>query len=37
MSQSGSFLSGTGVEIEKVGLERGCLTHYLKKALGKWL
>jgi transposase len=28
-----SFLSGTGLEIEKVGLESGCLTHYLKKSL----
>jgi transposase len=30
-----SFLSGTGLEIEKVGLESGCLTHYLKKGLKK--
>jgi transposase len=28
-----SFLSGTGLKIEKVGLESGCLTHYLKKGL----
>jgi transposase len=28
-----SFLSGTGLEIEKVGLESGRLTHYLKKGL----
>lgn len=30
-----SFLSGTGLAIEKVGLESGCLTHYLKKGLKK--
>lgn len=30
-----SFLSGTGLKIEKVGLESGCLTHYLKKGLQK--
>lgn len=30
-----SFLSGTGLKIEKVGLESGCLTHYLKKGLKK--
>jgi transposase len=30
-----SFLSGTRLEIEKVGLESGCLTHYLKKGLKK--
>jgi len=28
-----SFLSNTGLKIEKVGLESGCLTHYLKKGL----
>jgi len=28
-------LSGTGLKIEKVGLESGCLTHYLKKGLKK--
>lgn len=31
----GSFLRKTGLEIEKVGLESGCLTHYLKKDLMK--
>jgi len=30
-----SFLSGTGLKIEAVGLESGCLTHYLKKGLQK--
>jgi transposase len=30
-----SFLSGTGLQIEKIGLESGCLTHYLKKGLKK--
>ena len=30
-----SYLSGTGLKIEKVGLESGCLTHYLKKGLKK--
>lgn len=30
-----SFLSATGLQIEKVGLESGCLTHYLKKGLKK--
>ena len=30
-----SFLSGTGLKIEKVGLESGCLTYYLKKGLKK--
>lgn len=30
-----SFLSGTELKIEKVGLESGCLTHYLKKGLKK--
>jgi transposase len=30
-----SFLSGTGLKIEKIGLESGCLTHYLKKGLKK--
>lgn len=30
-----SFLSGTGLKIDKVGLESGCLTHYLKKGLKK--
>lgn len=30
-----SFLSETGLKIEKVGLESGCLTHYLKKGLRK--
>src|ERR1700724_1334776 len=30
-----SFLLGTGLKIEKVGLESGCLTHYLKKGLKK--
>jgi len=29
----GSFLMGTGLEIEKIGLESGNLTHYLKKGL----
>lgn len=29
----GSFLKGTDLEIEKVGLESGNLTHYLKKGL----
>jgi transposase len=28
-----SFISGTGLKIEKIGLESGCLTHYLKKGL----
>jgi len=28
-----SFLKGTGLEIEKIGLESGNLTHYLKKGL----
>jgi transposase len=28
-----SFLTATGLKIEKVGLESGCLTHYLKKGL----
>lgn len=31
----GNFLIGTGFQIEKVGLESGCLTHYLKKGLTK--
>lgn len=31
----GSFLIGAGLEIEKVGLESGNLTHYLKKGLEK--
>jgi transposase len=31
----GGFLLGTGLQIEKVGLESGCLTHYLKKGLKK--
>lgn len=30
-----SLLSGTGLKIEKVGLESGCLTHDLKKGLKK--
>lgn len=30
-----NFISGTGLQIEKVGLESGCLTHYLKKGLKK--
>lgn len=30
-----SFISGTGLKIEKIGLESGCLTHYLKKGLKK--
>ena len=30
-----SFLSGTGLKIERIGLESGCLTHYLKKGLRK--
>lgn len=30
-----SFISGMGLKIEKVGLESGCLTHYLKKGLQK--
>lgn len=30
-----SFLSGTGLKIERIGLESGCLTHYLKKGLKK--
>src|SRR5882757_8131318 len=30
-----SFLSGTELKIEKIGLESGCLTHYLKKGLKK--
>lgn len=30
-----SCLIGTGLKIEKVGLESGCLTHYLKKGLKK--
>lgn len=30
-----SFLSGMELKIEKVGLESGCLTHYLKKGLKK--
>lgn len=30
-----SFLSTTELKIEKVGLESGCLTHYLKKGLIK--
>ena len=29
----GRFLRTTGLKIEKVGLESGCLTHYLKKDL----
>ena len=29
----GRFLRTTGLKIEKVGLESGCLTHYLKKYL----
>jgi transposase len=29
----GGFLMGTGLKIEKVGLESGSLTHYLKKGL----
>lgn len=29
----GGFLLGTGLKIEKVGLESGSLTHYLKKGL----
>jgi transposase len=31
----GSLLRQTGLQIEKVGLESGCLTHYLKKDLMK--
>lgn len=30
-----SFISGTGLKIGKIGLESGCLTHYLKKGLQK--
>src|SRR4029077_13803377 len=30
-----NFLSETKLKIEKVGLESGCLTHYLKKGLKK--
>ena len=30
-----SFLLGTGLQIEKIGIESGCLTHYLKKGLKK--
>jgi len=30
-----SYLSGTDLKIEKIGLESGCLTHYLKKGLKK--
>ena len=30
-----SFISAAGLKIEKVGLESGCLTHYLKKGLKK--
>lgn len=30
-----SCLSGAGLTIEKIGLESGCLTHYLKKGLKK--
>lgn len=29
----GCFLQGTSLKIEKIGLESGCLTHYLKKGL----
>lgn len=29
----GRFLMGTGLKIERVGLESGNLTHYLKKGL----
>lgn len=29
----GSFLKGSGLDIEKIGLESGNLTHYLKKGL----
>jgi transposase len=29
----GGFLMGTGLKIEKIGLESGSLTHYLKKGL----
>lgn len=31
----GHFLHKTGLQIEKIGLESGCLTHYLKKDLMK--
>ena len=31
----GSFLIGTDLEIERIGLESGNLTHYLKKGLKK--
>ena len=31
----GIFLRNTGLEIDKIGLESGCLTHYLKKGLQK--
>ena len=31
----GSYLRKTGLEIGKIGLESGCLTHYLKKDLMK--
>jgi transposase len=31
----GSCLSATELQIEKIGLESGCLTHYLKKGLQK--
>lgn len=30
-----SLISTTGLQIEKIGLESGCLTHYLKKGLKK--
>jgi transposase len=30
----GSFLKGADLEVEKIGLESGNLTHYLKKGLG---
>jgi len=30
-----NFISGTRLKIEKIGLESGCLTHYLKKGLKK--
>lgn len=29
----GGFLMGTGLKIERIGLESGNLTHYLKKGL----
>lgn len=31
----GNFLMEAGLQIERVGLESGCLTHYLKKGLKK--